>query len=467
MSNGVKVDGIPRRSLLDERLRVRVRGLEPSSPVTLHLNVTNGINLNFDSVNAYRTDEEGHLDLERSAPLQLGGQARTYSKTVDSMGIFRTLQPCETDNSGGGRGGGGGGGDGGGGGGGGGGGRWDHRFWSADVSRPTTCSLSIYVGAHRSRSELEGLRPVACHRFDRRHLAEGVTRAEVREGRVRGTLFLPRRPEGRRVPVQEKSCVVTLHGGIKNKAVCEDLAALFASRGFPSLALGYFGIGDLPRKLYDQPMDMKYLEEAVDYVTSLPGVDGGGVGLFGISKGAEVCQSMCAFFGHKVRAAALVNTMVKVFGVSVVYGAEEIPPCSMGTGVKVLGDNVVSIWGSDAAPLATLEDPSSIPFWRCPAPVLFVASGDDGCINAAAHAQQGKALAELKGKTNCRVLNFPGMGHLVDLPFSPVATTDNNPMLGDRNKRLYYGGEDFELHSQGQERVWEELLSFYRENLKC
>ncbi len=83
------------------------------------------------------------------------------------------------------------------------------------------------------------------------------------------------------------------------------------------MALAYFRVDGTPRNLYAQPMDMRYFESALDFVASE--VEGGekGVGLYGISKGGEVALSMCAFFPQRIRAAVVVNTMNKVFGVPV------------------------------------------------------------------------------------------------------------------------------------------------------
>ncbi len=57
------------------------------------------------------------------------------------------------------------------------------------------------------------------------------------------------------------------------------------------------------------------------------------------------------------------------------------------------------------------------------------------------------------------------MGHLVDLPYSSVSTSDSNPMLPSRDLRLAYGGEDFEEHSRGQEEMWQWMLGFYGRHL--
>ncbi len=86
------------------------------------------------------------------------------------------------------------------------------------------------------------------------------------------------------------------------------------------MALAFYGLGDLPKDLYGQPFDLSYLEEAVSFVTGLGGqVSGDGVGVYCNSRGGDIALGMCAFFGEKVKAMALVNTMCKALGVPLVW----------------------------------------------------------------------------------------------------------------------------------------------------
>ncbi len=72
-------------------------------------------------------------------------------------------------------------------------------------------------------------------------------------------------------------CVITLFGGLMKGRAPEDLAAaICGSGGFATLALGYFGpaYDNLPRSLFsgDSSLDMTYIEEAVDLVSSMNGI---------------------------------------------------------------------------------------------------------------------------------------------------------------------------------------------------
>ncbi len=63
----------------------------------------------------------------------------------------------------------------------------------------------------------------------------------------------------------------------------------------------------------------------------------------------------------------------------------------------------MSIRGSDSGALESSQDASTIPFWRCRAPMLFLASGDDWCYSSPEHASQAAALMETHGKRNYQV----------------------------------------------------------------
>ena len=104
--------------------------------------------------------------------------------------------------------------------------RWDDRFWSGDVESPLSCRLEVVAEEEES--------VLASSDFLRLHMSPGVTRREVKEGPVRGILFLPPEEEEeeqkRRQGDKKKSVILTLHGGIRRGKVCEDVAALLASR---------------------------------------------------------------------------------------------------------------------------------------------------------------------------------------------------------------------------------------------
>ena len=68
------------------------------------------------------------------------------------------------------------------------------------------------------------------------------------------------------------------------------------------------------------------------------------------------------------------------------------------------------------------------------------------------------------GKTNCTLLSYPFMGHLVDLPFSPVCTSSSIFTGGERGPpgwSIFYGGTRTQYHALAQIAAWNETLQFF------
>ena len=68
------------------------------------------------------------------------------------------------------------------------------------------------------------------------------------------------------------------------------------------------------------------------------------------------------------------------------------------------------------------------------------------------------------GKTNFKLSIHEGLGHLIDLPFSPPTTITNHALF-PKPYTLEMGGYDSVKHGIAQEKIWLELLSFYKKHL--
>jgi hypothetical protein len=64
----------------------------------------------------------------------------------------------------------------------------------------------------------------------------------------------------------------------------ESEAAMFASRGFTALSLAYFGVDRLPTL---QKIPIEYFGRAIEWLRRRPELNGGFVGIYGASRGAE------------------------------------------------------------------------------------------------------------------------------------------------------------------------------------
>ena len=68
------------------------------------------------------------------------------------------------------------------------------------------------------------------------------------------------------------------------------------------------------------------------------------------------------------------------------------------------------------------------------------------------------------GKTNYKSDFYKGLGHLIDLPFSPATTISNHAMF-PKPYVLVMGGTNLIAHGRSQEKIWTDLKQFFLQNL--
>lgn len=146
----------PQSSLADRPVQIRVRGLPPSQLVTLRAWLKDEQGECFQSRAFFRADAAGEVDPGRHAAV--GG---SYSG-VWPMGLFWFLQPDTLF----------------------------RRLVKRDVAgSPFRVRLEVFDGLCLGTDP--GEQPLASCEAERWYVGPGVQRVPIREGRVRGALFLP------------------------------------------------------------------------------------------------------------------------------------------------------------------------------------------------------------------------------------------------------------------------------------
>jgi len=283
-----------------------------------------------------------------------------------------------------------------------------------------------------------------------------VSRQDLRIQGIIGTLFVPSGPG-------PFPTVVVIDGAARIK---EDLAASLAMKGFVVLSLAFFKNEGLPPD-YSQ-VKIEYFERAIDLLQGLEYVQGGGVGLLGCSKGCDVSLSCASFLPlNKVRAVVTVNGCISSAAGITSYGNNTIQKHGFRRNFKpkpspVPGSlNFIGIMES----LADLSDESLIPIEKSEADILMVAGEDDHNFESVEHAEAARKRCNNHGKTNLTVKTYPGMGHALDAPFSPVATAIPH-MLAPKGTRVYLGGADKKTASHSQLKSFNDIVNFFRSTLK-
>ena len=148
----------PTSSLIDEKVRILVSKLEPNQTVTLETRLVGDNGEVFESHAHYIADKDGGVDVCRD--LSLGG---SYGG-VEPMGLLWSMKPAPGQMKG-------------------------LRLMKSDVTKPYEVEVKCFDGhvAPREKSQ----KPLSSTTFQKWYMADGVKRIPVREGRVRGVLFIP------------------------------------------------------------------------------------------------------------------------------------------------------------------------------------------------------------------------------------------------------------------------------------
>ncbi|KAM9015876.1 dynein axonemal light chain 1 isoform 1-T2 [Ara ararauna] len=257
----VSVAVSPAAALADERVQTRVAGLGPGQAVTLRAVAADERGCLFQSCAHYRADGRGELHLGTDA-----SQGGDYTG-VEPMGLFWSLAPAGME-----------------------------RPYQRLVPRSTGTPLKVEMLVHEGHSQ-PGAFPgpvVAKVEVERWFTAPGVRRIRLKEGRVRGSLFLP--PGDGPFPG-----VIDMYGD--EGGLVEFRSSLLATHGFAALSLPYFDFEDLPKVMKE--FQLEYFEEAARFLQRHPKVKGPGVGVIGTGKGAELALSMITFLPEVVAAVCI------------------------------------------------------------------------------------------------------------------------------------------------------------------
>ncbi|XP_065611852.1 acyl-coenzyme A amino acid N-acyltransferase 2-like isoform X2 [Cyrtonyx montezumae] len=408
----VEVTVTPRSSLADQAVQVLVCGLAPSQLVTLRAWLTDEHGERFQARAFYRSDGAGTVDAGRHAAL--GGN---YTG-VWPMGLFWFLQPDSLFK----------------------------RLVKRDVmGSPFLVHVEVFDGLCLVSGQ-QG-EPLAACTAERWYVSPGVQRVPIREGRVRGALLLPPGPG-------PFPAVIDLFGGAGG--LMEFRAGLLASRGFAVLALAFFAYEDLPKALTQ--LDLEYFEEAVELLLRHPKVRGPGLGVIGVSKGAEVALAMAAFLPQVV-ATVWINGTSFLYGNPLLYKGLCIPSipyqteCIRFTELGAMDNSAIF-----TDPRSPTCGASAIPVEKIRGKVLFVVGEADRSFNSKLFAQL--AMARLP-QDAYRLLSYPGAGHLIEPPGSPLCSISSlrgNPLP------VVWGGEP-QPHARAQEHSWQEIVQFLELNL--
>lgn len=401
-----RLEVAPRSALMDEPLTIRLSGLAPGERVTVRATMARTPEVAWQSSAVFVVDPAGRVDAGRQAPVE-GSYA-----SVDAMGLIWSMAPSSD--------------------------AWE----SAIAGAPRLEPVHILLEAER------GGEVFASMDVERLRVAPDVTRHEVRASGLAGTLFLP--PGAMDAPVPGVLVLGGAEGGMR-----EDTAALLASHGHATLALAYFGFGDLPARLERIPLE--YFETALQWMADHPAIDGERLAVQGISRGGELALLLGATFPERI------DAVVGHVPSGVVWpGTGSLPPAPAWTlngeplpradyeidasmqGEllrKMRAGEPITLTPMFRAALASEERVAAaeIPVERIRGPVLLISAEDDAIWPSTELA--ARAVARLRAHAHPHAvehLAYEDAGHLIAAPYRP--TTIAAMTLPATRMKLAFGG---------------------------
>jgi dienelactone hydrolase len=312
----------PRDALVDTPVEIRATGLSPRMPVVLRATTKDAYGKTWTSRIRYQTNTRGTVD------------------TQSSMRLFWSMQPVS--------------------------GNGQLGMLPRHVS-----SVAISV--------LSKGRRVAATTVVRRTVSSNVTTSEltVAKDGLAGTFHT--------TSVTKSQPGVLLLGGSAG-GHGGATGALLASRGYPSLSLGYFGEPGLPAHLQDVPLE--YFEKALQWLGTQPGVDPKRITLIGISRGAEAALLIAANYPSLVHGVLACTTDSHV--------GDGLPPSGDGAAWTINGKPIIG---------------GLLPVDRITAETLITGGGKDEISNSGPATKELVDTARAHGRTNVTGRVYPNAGH--------------------------------------------------------
>ena len=394
----------PLDGLLDEPRHIVVEGVTPGARVTLTSRTLRGGGQPWQSAATFVADAQGRVDLERDAPV-----AGDYSG-VSGMGLL----------------------------------------WSQHIEQGHSAAVfpdSVLEPLH-TRIEVQGQALVLVQRL----AAAGVTRREVREDGLVGTLFQP-------AGAGPHPAVMVLNGS--GGGINEARAALYASRGYSALALGYFKAPGLSDYISNTPLE--YFERGLAWMRRelVPADDF--IALSGQSRGGELVLLLASLFPDAVSA------VIGYVPSALVHGGQAAADPAVGRDgpawlyrgqplVHLWNDNRHASWAArdagqrNAVSMSTaLEDDDAVArarihVERIRGPVLTLTAGDDAAWPSSRFGQMVSArLQHFDHPWPVLQRDFPLAGHSILLPYIPTTYTDDGQP---------------EANAQANEQSWQAVVEF-------
>ncbi|MCM3079358.1 acyl-CoA thioesterase/BAAT N-terminal domain-containing protein [Brevibacillus invocatus] len=384
-----------------------------------------GGELEGNSYAIFVADRVGNVDLSTQAPIE-----GTYSDP-DQMGLFWSMTVSKL------------------------------RFHLSNRLEQLPCSPRSSVVTFTA--EVAG-EVVARAELTRLFLTSEVQTKDVLEYGFVGRFFYTRQSLSSDSPI-----IIALSGSEGGLHTPSQFAALFASHGYPTLALAYFNLEHLPPEIRNIPLE--YCQKAIEWIKGQPFFRSRKIAVFGRSKGAELALVLGATFLDIGGVIASSPTSTVCIGSwssedapdvycpqsSWSYQGKPLPfiplteeQCLAFQKNLIEGKRVDSIHGACFSNQDMLEQ-ATIPVEKIQGPLLLISSDDDHWWPSSLHCKRMvQRLTEHDFSHSYLHLDYQNVGHGIRFPYIP---TTNLRLNGGTAKNNAFAAKD----------SWHHILAFLKQ----
>ena len=418
----------PADALIDVPRQIRVENVAPGQTVQITARTRrNGVL--WQAQAAYTAGEDGAVDLTRDAPV-----SGDYTG-LSPMGLIWSQAPVDSPSR-------------------------EH------FNHPVTDALVTDVVARVGAVE-DGMQAQAT--FTQRLALDGVTRHEVREEGLVGTLYLPAGSKPGSHPA-----VMILNGS--GGGINEPRAALYASRGYAAFALAYFKAPGLSDYISNTPLE--YFQTGLRWLRKKVQPKHDFVAISGQSRGGELVLLLGATFPKEVSAVvayvpgAVVHSgqnacdpKIGREGPTWLLGGKPIP--------HVWENNRTATWAPfdegpsphrhEKAILTALQDPDAVARARIrvediEGPVMLLSGTDDGSWPSSLYSKMVQdKLVDVKHPYPVEWLDYENGGHSILFPYVPTTQlVYAHPVSG----KISTSGGNPKDNARADQESWEGVKKF-------
>jgi dienelactone hydrolase len=248
MSGIIKV--IPTISRADEQINVAVEGVPAFSKITIkaiskdyyciNAPVEIGIHSIWESYAVFEADSNGHIELNKQKPIKGSYQ------DVNGMGLIISMKPVSITT--------------------------EER--SKKLSKvPYNKNFHIAFNLEVNGVQIDTIE------IERFFQSENVVSTEINQDGLVGRFFTNKN-------CKQRLSIIIVSGSDGRIEKAQNIAQLFAEHGYSALALCYFGLEGTPDELSLIPLE--YIENAINWLKTQPGIMENAIAIYGRSKGGEL-----------------------------------------------------------------------------------------------------------------------------------------------------------------------------------